>query len=332
MSNPAPNEAGATDSSDPLDVLAQRLATDLPRSAAARRLRPDGDSQETLNRFVGLAARLLGVSAGQVSVLSDRQFVAAGSGLPADSVGSEGELRDSLCTLTAAVGGPLAIRDARLDHRTRLLPPVRSGMVRGYLGVPLTNGAGLVVGSLCAFDPAPRQWTEGDVELLQVLSRAVATELEMALLVEDYGSDRLRWNTARQAGRVGSFEWTPAADAFSWDATLAEMYGHPSADPGVHRIEDFHAQVHPEDRSRVTDAFRSAVDSCGSYDAEYRIVLPAGPARWVHARATAFCDPDGAATRVLGAVVDTTDVHESTARTERVLEAMPSGFLSLDAE
>ena len=331
MSSIGPVPSGPRgDGHDDIETIAQELAADLARSAAARRLRPGADSRVVLDRLVGLAARLLGVSAGQLSILSDRQLVAAGHGLPPGSVGSEGELRDSLCTLTAALGGPLAIEDAHEDDRTRRLPPVRSGMVRAYLGVPLANGAGWVVGSLCAFDPAPRQWSEDDVATLELLARAVSTELEMAVLVEDHGSDRLRWSTALQAGRVGSFDWTPADGTIAWDATLSDLLGSPDAQPQLRPMQEFHDRVHPDDRGRVIAALQAAVDSCGRYDVEHRIMLPSGGVRWVHARAEAFCDATGAVSRVLGAVYDTTDVHESTARTSRVLEAMPSGFLSLD--
>ena len=50
-----------------------------------------------LDRLAGLAARLLGAPAAQLSLLSDEQLVAAASGLAAPSIGSRGPLADSLC-------------------------------------------------------------------------------------------------------------------------------------------------------------------------------------------------------------------------------------------
>ncbi|HEX5939751.1 MAG TPA: hypothetical protein VFZ12_05285, partial [Dehalococcoidia bacterium] len=67
-------------------------------------------------------------------------------GLPTEVIGSESSLDDSLCTVTAALSGPLAIEDARTDARVRDLPPVVGGQVVAYLGIPLTTHEGRVVG------------------------------------------------------------------------------------------------------------------------------------------------------------------------------------------
>jgi serine phosphatase RsbU (regulator of sigma subunit)/PAS domain-containing protein len=65
---------------------------------------------------------------------------------------------------------------------------------------------------------------------------------------------------------------------------------------------------------------------------QYRVVLPDGETRWVHARGRALCGPDGVAQRLLGAAYDTTGERAGAARVTRVLEAMPAGFYSLDRE
>jgi GAF domain-containing protein len=125
--------------------------------AAARRLLPEGGNPG-LDRLVGLATRLLGVRSGQVSVLTDVQTVAAGAGLEPGAVGGTGPLADSLCTVTALSGGPLAVGRAVADPRVAGLSPVTSGAVGSYLGVPLADSRGHTIGVLCVFDPGPRDW------------------------------------------------------------------------------------------------------------------------------------------------------------------------------
>ena len=189
---------------------AAALVADRDRVAATRRITPSSDTRTVLDRVAALAARVLGVSAAQVSLLSDVQLVAGGHGLPAGTTGSLGRLDESLCTLTAAAGVPVAIRDTRADARSQHLPPVVSGAALCYLGVPLHSAAGLVTGSLCVFDPAVHDWSDTDVESLQLLGRAVSTELELASLAVEYRSDRVRWGAAAEAGGVGSFDWGAA--------------------------------------------------------------------------------------------------------------------------
>src|SRR6478609_4395477 len=103
---------------------------------------PRGAGNGGLGRLADLASRLLDAPASQVSLLTDVQLVAAGSGLAPGVVGSQGPLEESLCTVTAAGAGPLVVADARTDDRVRDLPPVSSGQVGSYLGVPLLRHDG----------------------------------------------------------------------------------------------------------------------------------------------------------------------------------------------
>ena len=298
---------------------------------AARRVRADETTAGRLDDLVALACRLLAARSGQVSLLSDSVYVAGGFGGAAAAVGGTGPLTDSLCTLTADDRGPLRLEDARLDPRAADLPPVRSGDVRGYLGVPLADQQGHVVGSLCVFDPAPRAWSDDDVTALQVLARAVATELAMSALLFEHETDRLRWTLSVDAGQVGSFDWDLVSGRLLWDARLKDLFGYADTDFDE-TIEAFDARLHGDDRERVGQSLQAAIDACGEFSAEYRVVLPTGRTRWVRARGKVLCDETGAATRLLGAAYDTTDVHQAQPRTTRTLEAMPSGFLSLDDE
>ncbi len=299
------------------------------RLAAARRVGADAQLAARLDGFVAAACRLLGAPSGQVSLLSDVQYVAGGTG--AAAVGTTGPLGDSLCTLTAADRRTLALDDARSDVRAAVLGPVRSGLVRGYLGVPLADQQGQVIGSLCVFDDQPRPWSDDDVAMLQVVARAVATELAMSTLVLEHESERLRWTLSVDAGEVGSFDFDLLGGRLTGDARLRELFGYSEAE-SHEGLAAFRARVHPDDLDRVDQAVATAAAGCGTFESEYRVVLPDGRNRWVQARGKVLCDEAGRATRLLGAAHDTTELHGSHYRTTRLLEAMPSGFLSLDAD
>ncbi|WP_345713802.1 PAS domain-containing protein, partial [Kineococcus glutinatus] len=298
------------------------------RRQAVRRLATTG-SNPALDRLAELAARLLGAPAAQVSLLGDVQTISAAAGLEESVRGGSTPLADSLCTVTAAGGVPLVVPDARLDERVAALPPVRSGAVRSYLGVPMTGQDGHVVGALCVHGPLVRSWSEADVALLTGLAAAAVTELELSALSVDYEASRLRWQLAVTAGGVGTFDWDLATGRLEWDERLVELFGY---EPGTfgQTIEAFNDRLHPDDLPRVTEALRAAIDRCGEYEAEYRVLLPGGSTRWVQARGKALCGQDGAAERVLGAAYDTTASRDGDARLARVLETMSTAFYSLD--
>lgn len=145
------------------------------------------------------------------------------------------------------------------------------------------------------------------------------------------GEDRLVWDVAVRAAGVGAFDWDLETGRLRWDDRMLELFGIPRCSFGG-TIEAFREGVHPEDLPRVTAALDEAIDTCGEYVAEYRVVRPDGTERWVSARGQAVAGPTGQAIRVLGAAYDTTAVHEADVRVARVLEAMPTAFYHLDRD
>ena len=312
---------GADDLASTEPVLAGR--------EAARRLRLGGDSSGALDRLAGLAARLLGTASSQVSLLTDVQTVAGGAGLALAAVGADSALADSLCTVTAASGGPLVVQDAATDPRVAHLPPVSSGAVGSYLGVPLVADDGSTVGAMCVFDPLPRTWSPEDVALLQQLASSAIAELELTALTAEHETARVLWELAIDAAGIGTFDWDLGPGRLTWDERLLELFGI-GRDEFEGTIEAFNARVHPDDLPRVERALQTAIDTGGVFQAEYRVVLPDGAVRWVDARGRALLGPDGTAVRLLGAAYDSTLRQEQEARVRHVLESMSAAFYSLD--
>ena len=110
-------------------------------AAAARLLAATGSA--ALARLAALASRLLSapgsVVSTQVSLLTDVQVVAAGTGAAVEKVGVPTARAESLCNVTVGAGSPLVVHRTPLDDRVRDLPPVVSGVVGAYLGVPLAT-------------------------------------------------------------------------------------------------------------------------------------------------------------------------------------------------
>ncbi|RZU32177.1 PAS domain S-box-containing protein [Blastococcus saxobsidens] len=134
---------------------------------------------------------------------------------------------------------------------------------------------------------------------------------------------------ARAAAGVGTFDWDLTTGVLSWDERLLELFGLDEA-TFDRTIEGFNARLHPDDLDRVTGLLQKAIDTCGDYEAEYRIQRPDGSLRWVAARGRALCDGSGVTERVLGAAWDVTDSREAQYRVVGVLEDMAVGFIAMD--
>jgi PAS domain S-box-containing protein len=142
---------------------------------------------------------------------------------------------------------------------------------------------------------------------------------------------RLQVELAIDAAGIGSFDWDLVTGTLVWDDRLLALFGYGRAEFDS-TIDAFAARLHPDDHDRTMDALQMAIDTCGEYAAEFRVVLPDGGTRWVQGRGRALADDRGVAVRLLGAGYDTTDSRRADARIARILEAMSSAFFSLDEQ
>ncbi|SHN27365.1 SpoIIE family protein phosphatase [Cryptosporangium aurantiacum] len=139
---------------------------------------------------------------------------------------------------------------------------------------------------------------------------------------ESAGSDVLlgRLQLALDASGTGSFDWDLTTGELIWDERLCRLVG---LDPATfdRRIETFYAALHPADRDRVEQVVQRAIDDCGQYHAEYRIVRPDGTERWLDARGRVFAGTDGAPDRMVGVAADCTDRYETWQREQDAVRA-----------
>ena len=176
------------------------------RLAAVRRAGLAGTAgEEPFAQLARLAARLTHSPTALVSLVDEDRQVFKGACGVAEPWGSEGwtPLSHSFCKHVVASGGPLVVEDAREHPLLRDNPAIRDMGVIAYLGVPLRDGQGNVLGSLCVVDCAPRRWTDEEVEVVRALAPTVMTTLEMRAAVVE----------ARVAGEAGQERHRDAADS-----------------------------------------------------------------------------------------------------------------------
>ena len=96
--------------------------------------------------------------------------------------------------------------------------------------------------------------------------------------------------------------------------------------------EDFQAHVHPEDRARRDNAIKMAIATKGTYELEYRILLPNGTIRWISGRARCIGDEKGELSRLLGVSIDVTNRKQAEELFRLATEASLNGILLLNEE
>lgn len=147
----------------------------------------------SFDHYARLVCRVLRVPTSTVTIVeAHRQIFPGASGLaePYRST-RQTPLSRSYCQYVVADERPLVVPDARLDPRLAESPAVQDGAI-AYAGWPLVDGGGRTVGSLCAVDTQPRNWTGEEVHVLKDLASVCSAELRHAGRVAKEGEDLAR--------------------------------------------------------------------------------------------------------------------------------------------
>ena len=161
---------------------------DPARLAALRALALlDAPEEAAFARLTRLATALLGVPVALVSLVdAERQFFAAQSGLPEPWASRrQTPLSHSFCQHVVTSRAPLVVADARTHPFLRDNLAIPDLGVVAYAGVPLIDADGRALGSFCAIDGAPRDWTADELVLLRDLADLAMAELAHRALIRD---------------------------------------------------------------------------------------------------------------------------------------------------
>jgi len=122
----------------------------------------------------------------------------------------------------------------------------------------------------------------------------------------DFGlaNDRLRLAMEASASVGWDFDVKSGRDVLFGD--LQAIFGLPG-DSYVITTEDFFRYVHPDDRTRVSEAIDDARENRKLYAAEFRVVRPDGTAHWLAARGKFYYARDGSPERMIGVSMDITE-------------------------
>jgi GAF domain-containing protein len=157
--------------------------SDPGRAAALRELGLTRASDPDMERYAERVRDQLGVPVALVSlVTADQQVFPGMCGLPEPWAGLRATpLTHSFCQHVVTTAEPLIISDAREVPLVSDNLAVSELGVAAYAGFPLTDDAGQVLGSLCAIDVVPRDWTAAELRLLEDLARDCRNELRLRL-------------------------------------------------------------------------------------------------------------------------------------------------------
>jgi len=175
-------------------------------SALARSGLLDSLAEPSFDRVSSLASRLLNAPVALLSLVDDRrQFFKSAIGLTGQAATDrETPLTHSFCQHVVTSGAPLVVDDSLQHPLVNTNQAITDLNVKAYLGVPVTDPDGFVLGSFCVIDGHPRSWSESDLATLKDLAALVMTELALRREISDRRAAQaalLKQNKALAAAR-----------------------------------------------------------------------------------------------------------------------------------
>lgn len=191
----------------------------------------DTAPEQEYDDLARLASFICGTPMALVSLVDEsRQWFKAKVGVKEDQ-----SSRDvAFCAHTILETTPFVVPDATHDARFRDNPFVTGNFnLRFYAGVPLTDDAGLAMGSLCVLDTKPRELSQAQIEALEAIGRQVVSLLVgRRRLVE---LEAARAEARFESARFGAFIDNGPSLAFMKNAAGAYVFANRALCEGLGR-------------------------------------------------------------------------------------------------
>ena len=293
MTDPTVRPSSLTDPGR-LDALRRSALLDSPAEAA-------------FDRLTRIATQMLGVPVSLVSLVDgERQFFKSAIGLPEPwATRRETPLTHSFCQHVVREVMPLVVNDARLDPLLATNLAVSEIGVVAYAGIPIVTSDGHTLGSFCAIDSKPREWTEREIAILRELTALVVSEIELraALARADELAQRneqvqrtLSETAAKFRGiydgaGVGITITTPEGDILDCNAAYEELTGYSCQELSA---LNYAAYTHPEDAKVQGPLLRDIIEGrLSQVQIEKRYLRKNGQVVWGRLTATLARKADG---------------------------------------
>jgi GAF domain-containing protein len=167
---------------------------------------------DALDRITRIACRALDVPVAIVNLIGAEHQTFLGCGSLPEPWRSMKEmpLDAGWCPFALDVDRAYSFADARTEPGVADNPAARRTGVVAYAGVPLRTAQGEPVGTLCALDYEPHEWTEDELALMSDLAASAVAELQLL------GASRLvkrthdRWRRLERVSSALAGTHTPA--------------------------------------------------------------------------------------------------------------------------
>ena len=166
---------------------------DSERLAAVKRsglVELSGDN--AFDQLLELAIVVTGAPRGVIAIVDAEHTTAiSGYGFP-EGLPLFAPVDFSFCRFVVGHGRPFLVEDALNDPRTIGDPAITAFTALAWIGFPVEDSHGNVLGNFCLMDATPREWSPTDIQTVATLAQAASTEIARRDLQAQVGEARSR--------------------------------------------------------------------------------------------------------------------------------------------
>jgi PAS domain S-box-containing protein len=178
---------------------------------------------------------------------------------------------------------PIVVPDVSADAELApFLTTIRAEGIAGMAFFPLVSG-GRVIGKFMVYLDAPRDLTEDETQLADVIAAHVAFAVERTRAAAQARRSEERLRFVLDAADMGTWDWDLTRQTVRWSDNLERLHGLPAGSFDA-TFASYERHIHPDDRERVLASIRRAIDEGTAHDAEYRVLAADGAERWVESK------------------------------------------------
>ena len=185
---------------------------------------------------------------------------------------------------------------------------------------------------LVMFDSKSHQWRDDEIELMREVTSRIWASLERRRADEALIEAQTHTRIALDAAEMGTWQWDLTANQVFWNERHFLLFG---MEPRENPLDpqEFFDHVFPDDRERVEQNLKTALDEDTIFNTEFRVVLDNGQTRWMNGYGRVVeMNSQGKATRMSGVMLDVTSrkeaeelLRQSEERARALIANLPGG-------
>ena len=178
--------------------------------------------------------------------------------------------------------------------------------VESYVGTPLRNSKGEVIGLFVAMHSKSLPNPELMLSTLQIFAVRAAAEMERLQGETALRRSEEHLRLALNSSNVGTWEWDITSGEVTWSQNVEKIF---NVTPGSFKggYSEYFDLIHPEDVALVKTAIDDALNARRPYAVEHRVKCACEGECWIYCQGEVHRDAEGKPVRMLGTVSDVTE-------------------------